>query len=320
MAIAYLECRNIQAHKGNDNRITMPETGVVRLKGNNNDGKSVMPKAFSSSIKMDLGDPDVRKALITRGHEYGELEVCKTNGDTMLVHISKEASQTYYEFKFGEDEPIRRYLSNKGIDQLIALFGFHYNKNRDISLNIYSTYDPLLMVTTSGVTNLDLIQSAIKNSKAEVALTNLEEVRKNVKTTVKEIELHRETAIRTMSTLQEFDMEKEKLIIAIGSDLLRDLKNVKAPPMLPTFTDDSFLEDLIYLTPMSDIDKMLNEMILPEEDLITDLEVLYSIGKLADIKSEMHELIEIEDAIAKNICPTCLRPHITKEDIACQIS
>lgn len=318
MTILSIETINIQSHKDSDNKIILPEKGIVRFKGNNNDGKSVIPKVFEATVKQSLTDPDIRRTLISTGYSYGEFIITKTNGDKLKVHISEEASQTYYEFTFGE-EVIKRYLSSKGIDSLIAEFGFHYIKKHDTSLNIYSTYDPLLMMTTSPTMNLDIIESAIKNTRAETALANIEEVRKEIKQNMRDIEVHKESSVKSLASLQEYNISREETIINLGKMILTDLKYIsQLPPEPPMFKDDSFLNDLVLLTPKVDFNELMKELIVPEQDLITDLSMLYRIGKLTDLRREIEELIEIEDAVAKDICPTCLRPHHMEVEVLCE--
>lgn len=309
MSIRFIQTYNIQSHKGDGNIIELPETGVVQLSGDNNDGKSVITKVMDAAIRQRLKDSDVRKALITRGYESGYLRVVKYNGDELLVNISRAASETFIQTTTN-GQTVQRTLSMGGLKDLINEFGFHYNEKRDISLNIYNTYDPLLMVTTSGVVNLDLIKSATQDSKATRALENIRIVRKEVKEARDAYKGRLGQLEGMLATVVEYDTEKERLVLEEAIMLVEDVKILANPPMPPTFQDDSFLKDLLLLYPPSNIDSLMNELILPDEDLMSDLELLYSITKLTDLKEEIVNMYEIAVAVEKAICPTCERPHV----------
>lgn len=167
-AIKTIRTRNIQSHQ--DVLIELPETGVVVFTGDNSNGKSVMRKVLSDVISGRIKQLRNRKSLVRRapGVHEGYLEITKYDGSKLTVCINLEASQTYVELVRAGGDTLKRYLSDKSFTDLVYEFGFHYNENRDISLNIFDSDDTLLFFRTSHATNGDVLDTALTDTDARM--------------------------------------------------------------------------------------------------------------------------------------------------------
>lgn len=305
MTIAYMATKGVQAHL-DEIRIEFPETGIVRLKGGNNDGKSVIPKVFAALVKGRLRDPETRVALINFDRPYADFEIGKTNGDVLKVRISQEAKDTYLSL-IVEGIEVRRSIAMGGWSDIIEAFGFHYNKESDVSLNIYETYDPLIMINTSYRGNHELVMSAVTDSRAKLAIDNLQLSIKEHNKAKKELEKDMENYQAQISNLSEHDIETEEVRREIGIDLLMDIRALSGIPSPPKMPDISILDDLVKLTPTVDFDGILDKLILPNESLIRDLEILFMFKKLHDVSESLKALEVTTLAMEKNLCPVCER-------------
>jgi len=172
---------NLQSHV--DTIFDFPENGVVRFLGGNSNGKSVFVKALSKVLKNRLHILRERVPLVRRTEEKGFLILTRSDGMILEVCIAKESSQTYLELKIpAEGVVLRRHITtDKNVMELVRMFGFHIEEKRNISLNLYETFGELIMVTTTGVENSDLVTSVITDYRAEKAKESITGLRKEFK-------------------------------------------------------------------------------------------------------------------------------------------
>ena len=170
---------NLQSHK--DTIIDLPENGIVRFLGANSNGKSVFSKALGKLLKNRLHIQRERIPIIRRDSDTGYLTMARSDGMVLVVCFAREASQTYVELRIPSQEIVlkRHVTTDKNIMELVRMFGFHIEEKRKISLNLYETFDPLVMVTTSGVENSDLVASVTTDYKAEMSRDRMKELQKD---------------------------------------------------------------------------------------------------------------------------------------------
>ena len=164
-AIKTIRTHNIQSHK--DVLIELPETGVVVFQGPNSNGKSVITKVIQDTVYNNISKLGTRKSLVNRDVAEGFLEIIRYDGSSLYVNINLEASKTYVKLTRANGEEVTRYLADKTIPDLVEEFGFHYNSDRGISLNICDSDESLLFFITNHVTNGDILNSALTDNDVQ---------------------------------------------------------------------------------------------------------------------------------------------------------
>lgn len=206
---------NIQSHK--NVTIELPQTGIIAFTGNNSNGKSVIAKVTKAIIAGDISRPKERKTLVNKDCVSGYVEYEKFDGSTLKVTIHHEASQTMAELTKPNGEVIRRYLADKCIPLMAREFGFHYNVDHDVSLNLHNDDDKFLFVNTKHSTNCACLCDTLSDSYGELALKTLEETLAEVKNTVKGLERDKvttETILDSLTTcdIEETDKRRKKML------------------------------------------------------------------------------------------------------------
>jgi hypothetical protein len=171
MHITTIKTVNLKSHE--EVVCQFPPTGVVRFKGGNNDGKSVIVDVLVDVISCNLHLPRVRHPMISYWASCGDLFVQRNDGAIFQAHIDFEASKTYYSLTLPGEKAVIRYLADKTVRDLVTEFGFHWDEKHQMSLNIYKTFDQLLFVNTSESMNADILNSASTDPVAERARDNL---------------------------------------------------------------------------------------------------------------------------------------------------
>ena len=262
--------------------------GIVRFYGNNSNGKSVLVKVLNDVVSNAITRPSNRRSIIRRGHEYGELMMTRYDGTTLFIRIATEAAATYAELTRPDCPPVRRYLADKSIPILVKEFGWHYNSDHGVSLNIHQDVDGFLFVDTKKSVNFDLLNSVRSDQYAEASSDSIEKLLKASKRQRTDIVHALEVAQATYAALQYWDVEKETEVKDTCQYLARNLEALDVPPMPP-----------IHPVPKVSIMPILREM--PQ----LRYSKLFSpfTDKLPDIEKNMAELKEI----ASGVCPTCKR-------------
>lgn len=173
-----------------------PETGIIRFSGSNSAGKSAVFKPLLSLLTGSIGKPKDRAGLITWGASYGEAEYTRYDDVSLKIHISIEAAATWVELSSPKLGSIKRYLADKSYKQLSEVFGMHYDQKRGLSLNYASGDGPILFFTTPHCANGDMVNIAITDGPANVAMMNME-------ATIKQAQEIREKAASSIPVLND---------------------------------------------------------------------------------------------------------------------
>lgn len=221
MAIKSIRTQHIQSHE--DVTIDFPETGVVVFTGSNSNGKSVIVKAINAMISGDLTKPKIRRTLISRGHTHGTLTCTSYDGAIMVCHIDYEASSTYITLERPGQDTLTRFLSDKTMGELVKIFGFHYNKEYEVSLNIHNDDDRLLFVDTKHAANYACMNNTFGDEYVEGALEQLRlteiELRKNIANS-KQAAIQNQTLLDALTTIDvESATERRKKMLYIAANM-----------------------------------------------------------------------------------------------------
>ena len=218
---------NIQSHT--HTVMEFPETGIIRFMGDNSNGKSVMVKVLQDVVSNAISRPANRRSIVRRGHSYGELLLESYDGRELFVHISLEAAQTWAELRTTGAQPIRRYLSDKAIPLLVREFGWHYDDQCGVSINIHNDTDGLLFVDTKKSVNFELLSGMRSDAFSEAALEELERLVKQTKAKRDEFQHAYDVAEATFVSLQYWDVDKEAAIRDECLYLAAMLENLTMP-------------------------------------------------------------------------------------------
>ena len=284
MYIESIELQNIQSHI--HTKVNLPEHGLIRFFGPNNNGKSVIGKALFDIISYQISRPAVRKSLVRRNTSEGRVTLIRSDTVKLLVNIALEASQTFAELTRSDGTVIRRYLADKSIPSLIQEFGFHYLPEYNISLQIHQDEDPPLIVNTPPRLNGALFASACSDPIAERAIEALGDKIKQFEQLKTSLTLELSKTGAKLETLIIHDIDKEAKLKEKLTYYYNNLSNLKAYdlPELPV------VPNLITLSIPNLPDVKYPDVHTPAEDL-------------PDILNIVSEI----ETIKKGVCPTCLR-------------
>lgn len=284
---------NIQSHARTI--LEFPRVGIVRFFGNNSNGKSVLVKVLSDVVSHAISRPGNRRSLIRRGHEYGELMMQRYDGTTLFIRIALEAASTYAELTGPDRPPVRRYLADKSIPLLVKEFGWHYNSDHSVSLNIHQDIDSFLFVDTKKSVNFDLLNSVRSDQCAEASAQSIEKLLKASKKQRSDIVHAYEVAQATYAALQYWDVDTEQRVHDECLYLARNLEALDMPSM-PEIHPVPKVRIMPVLPPMPQLHyvKLAPVFTAPFPDI-------------AKIVTEMR-------ALASGICPTCNRKLIEHDN------
>ena len=285
---------NIQSHT--HTLIEFPPVGLIRFYGDNSNGKSVLVKVLSDVVSDNIKRPSNRRSIIRRGHEYGEIMLTRYDGTTLFIRIALEASGTYAELTRPDCPPVRRYQADKSIPLLVKEFGWHYNRDHGLSLNIHQDVDGFLFVDTKKAANFDLLNSARSDQYAEAAAESLTTLISDSKRQRKEITHAFEVAQATYCTLKSWNVEEEAQTRALCLQLAQEIEALNVPPM-PTMPAIAGARVFEAPPPMPAI--RYPKIYTPFSEVLPD--ILQAARELEDIRS--------------GICPTCKRK-LHEEDCA----
>lgn len=299
---------NAQALKG-AYRLRFDGVGLYRFIGDNNNGKSIAIKFITRAIKGQFKNPGKRRTIINRECIYADLVLVSDRGDKIHVHVTRDASSTFCKY-FPQDggEPIKRYVSDGEWVTFFRKFGFHYNDKRAMSLNIYNTYDPLLFITTSEVTNLDMVKQFVSDVEAENAVINMSEMDVYIKDTLKGFKHELAVLEAQEKSLEFYDIETcQENITELLKYKTRILAfNVPEFKRCKPVPNTKRLEALNYTR----MDNTLKKLKFPSSELTVSCRIIEKIKNTPNFKllKNSIELIESYDnAITESKCPTCGR-------------
>lgn len=287
-ALKTIRTRNIQSHE--DVFIELPETGLVVFTGDNSNGKSVITKVMEDVVSNAISNVRVRKSDINRDCNSGTLEITKYDGSSLFVNLNIEASQTWVSLTRANGEVVKRYLADKTIPDLVREFGFHYNKERDISLNICDSDSSVLFFGTSHVTNGDIITSALTDPDAQMRYDVLSEQSRQALVLKQNFEDNVKIARAARRALIMYDVDdlQKKL------EQVRKLENVMSH---------------VYVPELREVQPALELRLIPETPVT--LRELYEprIIPISEVRQRGLEKSQVElDSYMKGECPVCHRP------------
>ena len=219
--IKTVKLENIMSHT--NTTYNFPKTGIVRITGENSNGKSVLTKVlYDTLIEPSLHILKKRKNLVRHNCSYGELKVIFYPTDEsepepeLIVHIAQEISQTYYKYS-KNTAPIYVDRQLQAIKQLCLELGF-------VQLNIYKSLKPLPFATTSGTDNYNHIRECTSDYNVECAIEVLEEKLKGFIEAEKELASTIITNKGKLSMLPQYDINTEFQFYNKTSKLLKILE------------------------------------------------------------------------------------------------
>lgn len=288
-AIKTIRTRNIQSHK--DVYVELPETGLVVFTGDNSNGKSVIRRVLHDTISYSIRNVRVRKTLINKECNEGYLEITKYDGSVLFININVEAALTWVKLTRSNGEEVTRYLSDKTIPELIREFGFHYDDNRGISLNICDSDDSILFFRTSHATNYDIITSALTDSDAQMRYEVLKEQYQQASNLKAQFQDAARVATAARTSLAMYNVEEEQELM----NKLYKCANIM---------EHTYVPKLRKVNPVPYV-KFIN---LPE----VRLRKVYSpkFIELPQVRLRDTTRLQTEiDSLLKGECPTCHRPY-----------
>lgn len=278
--------RNIQNHS--EVVIDLPPKGLIVFTGQNSNGKSVIVKTTRNILNGGIKKPRKRDSLINRNAQYGEIVYVRSDGIRLTVHLTRESSTNYIKWEDGANEPLVRYLSDKSYPELLERFGWHYDANTGISLNIAEEEDSLLFYKTSNKTNSSIIETATCDVHANKVAEVFDQ-------TIKDTRHFRDQAVQSAnamrSTLHDLKVED---VTALNTKLikLRSLLNTLDSVYFPQIPEIKPVPNVKYIelyTPQ-----------IPKVKFPRIIQIDYNIPDIIPIWNELKTLRE-------NRCPTCGR-------------
>lgn len=176
--------------------VDLPPTGLVVFTGQNSNGKSIITKTTLVILDGKINRPRKRASLVNRDAMFGEIEYLRSDDVKLTVHITREAASVWFKYEQPGQEPIVRYLQDKSYTDLVHKFGWHYDKDSGISLNIAEAEDALLFYKTKYTINRSVIETATSDETAN-------QIAENIENTVKETRKLREQWISEFKTYSE---------------------------------------------------------------------------------------------------------------------
>lgn len=276
---------NIQSHTRTV--LEFPEVGIVRFCGNNSNGKSVFVKALGDIVNNSISRPAHRRSLVRRGCPYGELKLTSYDDTSLYVRIALEAADTYAELTRADGTSVRRYMRDRNIPNLVREFGWHYDTETDISLNLHQDVDDFLFVDTKPKTNFELLNCVRSDPYAEAAEENLQLLLKETKKKRADFQHDYEVAQAAYTSLQYWDIEEEERIRSACLHLAKNLQACCVPPM-------PVLHRLPDVRPVS-------VFVAPPPTLHHTPSIPVFTERIPDVRESLQDLI----SVLSGVCPTC---------------
>ena len=185
---------------------------------------------------------------------------------------------------------VTRYLSDKAIPDLVDEFGLHVNRDREISLNIYNSDNPVLFFKTPHVVNGDILESAFTDTEATNKIKVLTEQYQNAQSIRRNSQDNLRVDMAAKNSLVMYDIEKE-------TDTLQKLskcQTVLSSIYMPEIQDIPDVPEILSVQLPS---MRLHNCEMP---LVVSLPPM----KLENLDTLWEELLSLEEGV----CPECGRP------------
>lgn len=304
MAIKTIEIVNIQSHEYT--KIKLNKTGITRFYGENNDGKSVITKMVDYFIREKIKDPRVRKAMIRKTNNCGKLIITKYDGVILTLHLDLEAAKTFVKLERPGQEFDVRYLADKSYPQLIRIAGFHYNKENDITLNVYQTNEPWVFVQTKPTTNYDVLNEAVSDPLVEEGLSNLNKFMKESKTLINGYAKSISNLQSQYAMLPNSNIESEVSIKDRCEYFLKNIEKLDTPKyhMCRKIIDITGIEALNFTIKPPSMNVVKSAQL---QEFINSIDILSLIPDITKLIPFIESVVEIQKSVETLVCPTCGR-------------
>lgn len=296
ICIMYLKqiiTRNLQNHR--EVVIDLPPTGLVVFTGQNSNGKSVIVKTLRTALNGDLRKPRKRASLVNRKASFAELTCVRDDDTRLTIHVAREANVTFVKYEVPGEEPIVRYLADKSYSDLLTRFGWHYDKETGISLNIAEEEDALLFYKTPNKANGSCLESAttdsVANKVAESFETTLKDARSFREQCIQQVRTY-SSALKDLTTEPIAPMQEKRELLC---RYLRNLEKI----YFPTIPEIKAVPRVHYVE--------IHQPVLPTVKYPRIVDIQFSIPDIVPVASELKTLRE-------HRCPTCGRGF----DCACE--
>lgn len=287
-ALKSIRTRNIQAHK--DVLISFPETGLVVFNGENSHGKSVIRKVIEDTLFGNLRNPTVRRSLVTRRINEGTCEITKYDGSSLLININIEASRTFVRLTRADGTEHTRYLADKTIPELMEEFGFHYDSDHGISLNICDSDTDILFFKTKHSTNGSVLNTALTDTRAQGKADALRDSYREAISMRQTFTENLRVAMAAKSAIQLYDVDKEQELERNAQYMANILEHV----YIPRLAEAQPIPMVMYV----------NVPPIRVSTFKMPLVVNVPPVRLKDVTPMWKEL----ESLLKGVCPTCGRP------------
>lgn len=228
MYLKYVHIKNIQSHK--DTEFEFNEKGMCFFEGDNSHGKSVFTKTMLRCLRGHLSKPRVRKTLVSRWSQVGEITQIRSDNAELYIHINKEkANDTYATLTLPGNQPITRYLADGNIVQLFTIFGWHYDSNAELSLNICDELGTGLFFNTSSRQNYAVASQALCDTRADTSLENLTEALKMIRGIQRDVTTQYEALKTSRTAITLWDEEEQGTRKTLLSSYLAVLRALDMP-------------------------------------------------------------------------------------------
>jgi hypothetical protein len=331
-SIKSIRTKNIQCH---DEVILddLPSTGIITILGENSDGKSSMTRAFAALISGSLEQLSVRRSLVNWDHDWGEIELIRDDGVSLSAHIAVENRDTTITLTGVDGTQYTRHLRDGGYLDLVAEFGLHWDKDNDISLNLYETFDPLMFVNTTAKVNAAMLSYCLSDPKVERSIESQKAFVEGIEGDVQQ-HLSEQLSIRAQLSniviydlnvetdyMQKFEFCERNMSALLGADVelpvTPDYERFKSPdleiirgmmgglakaPDVPEYSKRPFVD-------MEKINRYVGYLARPADIESTDPAPLIDVSKLKLLYNfvvGLPEIVAVESAPRRNKNINCL--------------
>lgn len=198
-----IRLKNIQAFV--DEKLELPDKGLVQILGENSNGKSILGKIIKACATLEFTKQGKRETLIRDGEKEGFI-VMEYKGKVLSVVLNRDRNQCYVTLRRTNDERVTRTIRDGGIDKLMYEFGFRVYDRNNIVLQLHETFGIMPFVNSSDSANFEIVEDVTTDTVAQQFVTSFKEVTyKRAREVVKEYTNKIETIQRASEVLVMYD-------------------------------------------------------------------------------------------------------------------
>lgn len=277
--------KNIQAIK--EYIFDLPDAGVVRIAGNNSNGKSTLMRLIQILCSGGLSKDKERLPLINDNAEFGSFAI-SARGKTLMGILHRNKLKTFVRLVRQDGTVIDRYLRDGGIDKLVEEFGFRVFEGGHICIQLYESFGAMPFVNLTDKQNAEIAKSVVGDTTAEKFLENYKITYNLAAGAVKELNNKIDTLRVQRGALRIDDVAEKKVLLMkvksvyTASSYMIPVEEIKVPP------------------PPIKISFMKEAIPLEEIPVIKYIPYTEELTSLQDIILKMRQ-------IKRGKCPTCGR-------------